>query len=150
MPMQLMVPCGHSLAERSGPIAWDELLPYPVLPLPSGAFPIFEGVLERCGLLLSPEREQAMRAAPWWGQRPLEEMLIGYASPLTLHLYSEGWVRLDQALPVQVGDVLLVREEFAAHPRTLELQTTLLHHLNRLAASDPDVMIHWESVPYVV
>jgi hypothetical protein len=149
MPMQLMVPCGHPLANRRGAIPWADLLPYPVLPLPSGSFPIFEAVLERCGLLPSPEREQAMRQAPWWGERPLEDMLIGYSSPLTLHLYGEAWVRLDQQLPVEVGDVLMVRQEFSEHPRTLALFRQLIDHLSHLAADHPDVVIHREPLPYV-
>jgi DNA-binding transcriptional LysR family regulator len=142
MPMNLVVPIGHPLAERSGAIPWEDLLPYPVLPLPSGAFPVFERVLEHCGLVPSPEREQAMRQAPWWRKRPVEELVIGYASPLTLHSYGEGWVMLDQQLPVQVGDVLMVRQEFSTHPRTLELCGQLLEHLSTLAAGHPDVVLH--------
>ena len=150
MPMHLMVPCGHPLAERRGAIPWDDLLAYPVLPLPSGAFPVFEAVLKRCSLLPCPEREQAMRAAPWWGQRPLEDLLIGYSSPLTLHLYGESWVRLDQTLPVQVGDVLMVRDAYREHPRTLALWRQLIDHLSTLAANHPEVVIHRDPVPYVV
>ena len=150
MPMQLMVPCGHPLAARRGPIPWEDLLPYPVLPLPSGSFPLFERVLERCALLPCPEREQAMRQAPWWGQQPVEDLLIGYASPLTLHLYGEGWVRLDQALPVEVGDVLMVREAFLDHPRTQALHRQLIEHLSGLAADHPDVIVHAEAMTYVV
>lgn len=142
MPINLMVPIGHPLAEHRGTIPWEELLPYPVLPLPHGAFPVFESVLERCSLLPCPEREQAMRQAPWWGKRTVEEMLIGYSSPLTLHAYGPGWARLEQQLPVQVGDVLMVHQEFSAHPRTLMLRAQLLDHLTVQAAGHPDVVIH--------
>lgn len=69
-------------------------------------------------------------------------MLIGYSSPLTLHAYGPGWVRLEQQLPVQVGDVLMVHQEFSAHPRTLMLRAQLLDHLTVLAADQPDVVIH--------
>ena len=76
MPMHLMVPRGHPLATRCDAIAWDEFLPYPVLPLPSSSFPIFEAVLERCQLVPSAAREAAIKTAPWYGQVPVEAMLI--------------------------------------------------------------------------
>jgi len=150
MPMNLMVPIGHPLAHRRDSISWDELLPYPVLPLPNDSFPIFEGVLRDCGLLPSPEREQAMKQASWFGEVPVEATLIGYSSPLTLHLYGDGWVRLPQRLPVEVGDVLMVRQAFRDHPRTEALFQLLIDHLSRLAAPHPDVTVHRSPVAYVV
>ncbi len=150
MPMHLMVPVGHPLAERRGPIAWDELLPYPVLPLPKGSFPIFERVLEGCGLLPSAARDKAMKQAPWFGQVPIEAMLIGYSSPLTLHLYGDEWVQLNQRLPVDVGDVLMVREPYRHHPRTQALFNQLIEHISRLAEPHQDVMVHSKPLAYVV
>ena len=150
MPMHLMVPRGHPLADRRSAIAWEELLPYPVLPLPSGSFPIFEAVLERCSLLPCPERTQAIKASAWYGQIPTEAMLIAYSSPLTLQLYGDAWVRLPQKLPVEVGDVLMVREEFVDHPRTQQLLRKLLDHLAELAAPHSDVVVHYAPAAYVV
>ena len=150
MPMHLMVPVGHPLAERRDAIAWDELLPYPVLPLPDGSFPIFERVLRDCGLLPSAAREAAMKQAPWFGQIPVEAMLIGYSSPLTLHLYGDDWVRLPQRLPVEVGDVLMMREPYADHPRTQSLFNQLIDHIAQLAVHHPDVVLHRQPVAYVV
>lgn len=91
-----------------------------------------------------------MRQAPWWGRQPLEDLLIGYASPLTEGLYGNGWVRLDQPLPVEVGDVLLVREAFRDHPRTNELLQHLLEQISRLSAGHPEVVIHRDVNAYVV
>jgi len=150
MPMHLMVPRGHPLADRTSTIAWEELLSFPVLPLPSGCFPIFEAVLERCSLLPSLERSQAIKASAWYGQVPTEAMLISFSSPLTLHLYGDDWVRLPQKLPVEVGDVLMVREEFSDHPRTQQLLRKLLDHLAELAAPHNDVVVHHAPVAYVV
>lgn len=150
MPMHLMVPCGHPLLDRQDPIDWDDLLPYPVLPLPSGSFPLFEAALERCGLLPSAAREQAIKESDWYGRVPVESMLIGYASPLTMHLYGDAWVRLPKRLPVEVGDVLMVREPFRDHPRTHELMARLLQHLSTLAAPHSDVVLHHQPTAYVV
>jgi hypothetical protein len=150
MPMHLMVPRGHPLADRRSAIAWEEFLPYPVLPLPSGSFPIFEAVLERCSLLPCPERSKAIKASGWYGQIPTEAMLIAYSSPLTLQLYGDDWVRLPQKLPVEVGDVLMVREEFSDHPRTQQLLRKLLDHLGQLAAPHSDVVVHHAPAAYVV
>jgi hypothetical protein len=77
-------------------------------------------------------------------------MLIAYSSPLTLQLYGEDWVRLPQTLPVEVGDVLMVREEFSDHPRTQQLLRKLLNHLDQLATPHSDVVVHHEGVSYVV
>ena len=150
MPMHLMVPRGHPLATRCDAIAWDELLPYPVLPLPSSSFPIFEAVLERCQLVPNAAREAAIKAAPWYGQVPVEAMLIGYSSPLTLHLFGDEWVRLPQRLPVEVGDVLMVREPYRDHPRLQALLESVLHHISQLAAPHSDVTVHRSPVAYVV
>jgi hypothetical protein len=59
-------------------------------------------------------------------------------------------VRLDQTLPVQVGDVLMVRDAYREHPRTLALWRQLIDHLSTLAANHPEVVIHRDPVPYVV
>jgi hypothetical protein len=149
MPMHLMVPVGHPLVDQRDPIAWDDLLPYPVLPLPNGSFPVFESVLRQCGLLPSAERKQAMKQAPWFGKVPVESMLIGYSSPLTLHLFGDEWVRLPQRLPVDVGDVLMVRDAYRDHPRTEDLFNLLIDHLSRLAAPHPEVTVHRSPVAYV-
>jgi hypothetical protein len=150
MPMHLMVPVGHPLANRRDAIDWDELLPYPVLPLPDGSFPIFERVLGECGLLPTPQRTQAMKQAPWFGEVPLEAMLIGYSSPLTLPLFGDSWVRLPQRLPVEVGDVLMVREAYRDHPRTQGLFNLLIDHLSQLAAPHAEVIVHSRPMAYVV
>lgn len=150
MPMNLMVPHGHPLADRRDAIAWEELLPYPVLPLPSGSFPRFEAVLERCQLLPNSTREAAIKAAPWYGTVPVEAMLIGYSSPLTLHLFGDEWVRLPQRLPVEVGDVLMVREAYRDHPRLQALLEQLLAHISQLAKPHADVTVHSSPLAYVV
>jgi hypothetical protein len=147
--MHLMVPVGHPLVDQRDPIAWDDLLPYPVLPLPNGSFPVFESVLRQCGLLPSSERKQAMKQAPWFGKVPVESMLIGYSSPLTLHLFGDEWVRLPQRLPVDVGDVLMVRDAYRDHPRTEDLFNLLIDHLSHLAAPHPEVTVHRSPVAYV-
>jgi hypothetical protein len=76
-------------------------------------------------------------------------MLIGYSSPLTLHLYGDDWVRLPQRLPVEVGDVLMVREAYADHPRTQSLFNQLIDHIAQLAAHHPDVVVNQQPVAYV-
>lgn len=142
MPMQLLVRPDHPLLSQGTTLSWDDLLPYPVQPLPAGAFPVFEAVIAGCGLLPCPEREQAMKAAPWYGQRPLEDLLIVFSSPLTQQIYGETLVPLPLTLPIEVGDVLMVRSDYADHPRTRMLTTQLIEHLSPLAAQQRDVVVH--------
>lgn len=49
-------------------------------------------------------------------------------------------MRLPQKLPVEVGDVLMVREEFSDHPRTRQLLRKLLDHLAELAAPHSELV----------
>jgi len=67
-------------------------------------------------------------------------------------LYGQGddWVRLPKRLPVEVGDVLMVREPYADHPRTQSLCNQLIDHIAQLAAQHPDVVLHRKPVAYVV
>jgi hypothetical protein len=148
MPMHLLVKPDHPLALTDKGLEWHDLLPYPVLPLPSGAFPVFERVMDRCGLLPCPEREEALKKSAWFGQRPLEDLLIRYGSPLTEHLFDETLVRLPLTLPVRVGDVLITRSEFSEHASLRSLTAQLLDRMAPLAAQRPDVELHRQPLIY--
>ena len=72
---------------------------------------------------------------------PIEDLLIGIASPLTISLYGPGYVALPIEIPVSVGDVLVVRTEYADHPRTSRLLEDLLSHLNSIGAENTNIKV---------
>lgn len=148
MPMHLIVKEGHPLLAREAPLQWSDLAAYPLLPLPDGAFPVFERVMRRLDLWPTPEREARIQQQPWFRHTPLEDLLIGYTTPLSLPLYGEGWQRLPLQLPIHVGDVLVVREEFRDHPRTHDLARQLLQQLATASSHHADVVLYEHDQTY--
>ena len=143
MPSWLMVNGRHPLVAMGASVTLEDVRRYPLLPLPDQSFPVFQGLLADLGLTAArPEPEAAAETS-----LPLEDLLVGIASPLTAHLYGPEWVPLPLRLPITVGDVLVVRSEFAAHPRTRSLVEALIQRLHGLCSDLPEVEIHTAAVP---
>jgi DNA-binding transcriptional LysR family regulator len=125
MPAYLVVKQGHPLLGLRSP-RFSDVKAYPLLPLPAHAFPVFEAMLSSLGLggahVHSSDDADAGQGAP----AAVEDLLVGIASPLTLQLYGPDWVVLPLQLPLAFGDVLVVRGEYALHPRTRGLVDALL------------------------
>lgn len=135
MPMQLLVKQGHPLLRRTAPLTIVEASAYPLLPLPQGAFPVFEAKLASLGWN-QPAAAARQRCAeqPEGETLPIEDLHLGIASPLTRSLYGPDYRILPLTLPISFGDVLVVRSEFAQHPRYQELLVSLLDHLSAQVA----------------
>lgn len=138
MPSYLVVRNCHPLIDLGPSVALDDVRRYPVLPLPMGAFPVFESVLESLGLHSNDHRLYSEFSLP------VEDLLVGIASPLTIAQYGNDYVVLPCRLPVTVGDVLVVRSDFACHPRTQDLLGDLLNHLREVTSGLDDVEVHSE------
>lgn len=129
MPSYLVVHKSHPLLERGSSLSLDEVRRYPLLGLPEGAFPKFQSMLERLGL------SSATKPPADKSSYPIEDLLIGIASPLTLNLYGPEHTCLPINLPIAVGDALVVHSDYAEHPRTYALIKSLLHHLQIVTAA---------------
>ncbi|MCS5693722.1 hypothetical protein NZK33_17325 [Cyanobium sp. FGCU-6] len=136
MPCQLTVKKGHPLAELGPSLTLDHVRSYPLLPLPDQSFPVFASLLRSLGLGGQGRAETQSSSVP------VEDLLIGIASPLTLGSYGPDYVVLPIQLPIVFGDVLMVPSEFADHPRTRILVRTLMEHLRAITAGMADVVIH--------
>ena len=90
---------------------------------------------------LAPAATEAALAAGVAEDMPIEDLVVGIASPMTLKLYGPDWVVLPLQLPLPVGTVLMVRAEFAEHSRTQALVSALLRRLSDLARDCPDVKV---------
>ena len=135
MPPYLVVKRSHPLL-RLPALSIGDVRAYPLLPLPRNAFPVFQGMLDSLGLGAAVPAEGGLDQA---GDQPVEDLMVGIASPLTLGLYGPDWVVLPLQLPLRVGEVLMVRSEFADHPRTRQLVAMLLQRLAVLSRGCADV-----------
>lgn len=134
MPMQLVVKPGHPLLSRGDRLSFEDLADYPVLPLPDGAFPRAQRILKDLHLWSCPERDRRFRQADWLGQVPVEEMMISFDTPLRLAAgLSDGWQPLPLALPLLVGDALVVRRQHASSHHLERLLGTLVERAHSLA-----------------
>jgi DNA-binding transcriptional LysR family regulator len=132
MPSHLVVKQGHPLLGLSAP-RFSDVRAYPLLPLPAHAFPVFEAMLTSLGLAGAARQQRPDPA--------IEDLLVGIATPLSLGLYGPDWVVLPLKLPLQVGDVLMVRRDYADHVRTRELVAALQNRLAVLACGRHDVQL---------
>ncbi|MCH9714084.1 MAG: hypothetical protein K0U63_05995 [Cyanobacteria bacterium] len=140
-------PC-HPLLAKGESINFEDLLDYPLLPLPAGAFPVYQAVLEQLALWPTPERNRRVRLADWQAQAPLEDMVIGLGNTLRLAAgVDHGRQPLPLPLPEPVGDVLVVRAEYLHHPQLLVLLQGLLDRAEHWAQRTPAWM---EPMPALV
>jgi DNA-binding transcriptional LysR family regulator len=136
MPCLLTVKNNHPLAALGTAVTLDHVRRYPLLPLPEQSFPIFASVLHSLGL------DRHDRAVTANSSLPVEDLLIGIASPLRISLYGPDHVVLPIELPISIGDILMVPSEFADHPRTRALAEQLLDHLRCVTAGMAGLQIH--------
>jgi DNA-binding transcriptional LysR family regulator len=140
MPMWLVVQQSHPLLELGEQVTFDDVTGYQCLPLPDGAFPKFQAVLEACGLWNSGTSDR-IRNSSWFGQANSEDLMVGFATPLSLPLYGDSYRVLPLELPVQVGDALLVPRQYEHAPQTLQLLADLRRRLELLASTAPDMVL---------
>ena len=138
MPMWLVVQQSHPLLELGEQVTFEDVTGYQCLPFPDGAFPKFQATLEACGLWNAGTSER-IRNSSWFGQPNSEDLMVGFATPLSLHLYGDSCRVLPLQLPLQVGDALLVPRQYERAPQTLQLLADLRRRLQLLASSAPDM-----------
>lgn len=142
MPVHLVVAPGHPLLqqlERRGPLDWDDVAAFPSLALPPGTYPKVEASLRALGLWSSPIRMARYQRERWEGKSE-QELQVGYATVLSEQVAGQ-LVRLPLQLPIRSGEALVVRREWAEHPRTLALAELLRQRLEPWAAAHGELVI---------
>lgn len=148
MRLSLMVRLGHPLLERGDRLTFADLADYPVLPLPDGAFPKVQRILEDLNLWPCPERDRRFKQAAWFGTVPVEELMITFGTALQrVSGFLEGCVPLPLLLPLYVGDVLVVKREFATNPHLHSLLAALFGRSTQLAFGLEDVEVLMNNQP---
>ena len=115
----LVVGDGHPLLSHEGELTLEDLRHFPQLPTPENAFPKVQAVMEQLGLWRPPANWRRYRPDRWEA-RPDLDLTVSLATALTLGLFQTPQHRLPVHCPLMVGEVLLVRRDYADHP---DLQT---------------------------
>jgi hypothetical protein len=105
---------------------------FPFLPLPSGSFPKVQNVLEKLGLW---QKTSGPTDFDWRGRSDIEDLMVGFATPLTLPLYGESYRALPLQVPVEVGDALVVAREWVDTPQMHQLVSLLRSRLEAVATT---------------
>jgi hypothetical protein len=140
MPIWLVVDQAHPLLELGEQVTFADVAAYPFMPLPDGAFPKFQAVLAACGLW-DGGTEERIRNPAWFGQVNSEDLLVGFATPLSLLLSGDCCRVLPLELPLEVGDALLVPRQYERAPQTLQLLAELRSRLESLAGAAPELVV---------
>lgn len=141
MPALLVVKEGHPLLGLGDQVGFDDIACYPFLSLPEGAFPVFQRVLEECGLWTTFPQRGVEPPPSWRGKSDIEDLLVCIATPLTMHLYGDSYRALPLRLPVQVGDALVVGKEFVHTPQVKLLAALLRRRIATVAADMDEVLV---------
>lgn len=132
LPTHLAVAAGHPLLRLGEAVTLEDVRLYPSLALPDGAFPRVQAALQALGLWSSPSRMRRYDTARWEG-KTADELTVGYATALSLELLPQPSLLLPLAIPLEVGDTLVVRRRYADHPRCLALLAQLKRRARELA-----------------
>ena len=141
VPLYLLVAEGHPLLALGDRVTMADVANYPSLALPDGAFPKFQAQAEAIGLWNTPTKLTRFRQERWYGTMEAEALVVAYATPLTVGFFETKLKQLPLVVPIEVGDALLVRREFAATPQTLALKDLLLGRIRQLAATRSDITL---------
>ena len=141
MPIWLVVDQSHPLLELGEQVTFADVAGYPCMHLPDGAFPKFQAVLEACGLWNGSTTPKRIGNPALFGQVNSEDLIVGFATPLSLLLNDDSCRVLPLELPVEVGDVLLVPRQYERAPQTLQLLADLRSRLERLAGAAPELVV---------
>jgi DNA-binding transcriptional LysR family regulator len=129
LPASLVVRADHPLLALGAAISLEDVKRYPSLALADGAFPRVQARLQELGLWNLPQQGSRCTRQRW--ERLVDaDLVVGYASAFTLHLFEAPQVILPVPLGLEVGDSLVVRREYADHSRLL----AVLEHLRQRAA----------------
>ena len=140
LPVYLVVRADHPLLALGAAITLEDVKRYPSLALADGAFPRVQARLQDLGLWNLQQRMNRYSRQRWEG-RVDADLVVGYASAFTLHLFAAPQVILPVPLGLEVGDSLVVRREYAEHPRLLAVLADLALKASELARCHPDVTL---------
>ena len=140
LPAHLVVGENHPLLESGDQINLEMVREFPTLALPDGAYPRVQAALEKLGLWNLPQNIQ--RSSQWQSKaRYPADLLVSPTSVFTISFFPTPQVILPIPIPLEVGDSLVIRRDYATHPRLLKLLEHLRNRAKQLAQQYPEVRI---------
>lgn len=140
MPAFPVVKRGHPLAALGHRLTLDDVRRYPLLPRLHRSLSMSESADDSLGLKPHDPDRIPPSSLPM-EDLPMEDLFVDIATPLRLSGCAADRVVLPLALPGKVGDALVVRREYADHPRTKALASELRRHLSAISRNLADVEI---------
>jgi len=137
MPIFLVCAPNHPLLRRTN-IELKDIRVFPILSTPEGAYPKFEKSLKELGLWSNPVNMKRYKREFWEGKAE-QDVVIGFATPLSFMVSGGSLCRLSYKLPIQSGDALIVRREFALHSRIEKLIEILSSNLKVYAQQSDEI-----------
>ena len=142
LPLKLAVSTSHPLLQKGDGLCLDDVAAYPCMALPDGAFPRIEQILKGLGLWNSPIRMRRYDPAKWLGQTQ-DQVTVAYASSFSIGLFPEPMEFLPLDLGVEVGEAVVVKRDYASHPRFRSLLLNLQQRSAALASQYDDISVEF-------
>lgn len=139
LPVRVVVPATYPLTELGDAVTLNDVKDYPSLALPDNAFPKVESILRELGLSNTPL--QMKRYKEDWEGRVRDHLAVAVATSVTFTFFESHYVFLPIQLPLEVGDTLVVRREFANQPRLHNLLECLQKNAVELQRRFSDVSL---------
>lgn len=139
-PAHLVVGADHPLLEKGMDLNLEDVRQFSLLALPDGHLPKIQAALEKLGpwdLRMNSCRYSCDR----WEGIIDSHPVVGYATALTMPLFKAPPFILPLDISLEVGDSLIVRRDYANHPRLLKLLQHLLSRAEYLAKEYQEVRV---------
>ena len=140
LPLCLVVGEGHPLLRFGDQITFEMVKEYPSLLLPAGAYPKLQIGLQKLGLWNLPQDVRHFPQVRSKARFP-SDLIVGITTAFAIHLFSRPQVILPISIPLEVGDTLVVRREYADHPALLSLLDQLRSRVTMLRQKYPELTI---------
>jgi hypothetical protein len=139
-PCHLIAVESHPLFSINRELTLEDLIDYPSLALPEGAFPVFEDYAKSLGLWNSPSSIYRYDINKWEG-RNSTELTTSFSSIFGLDIFGPPQKILPYKLEINLGDILVVKREFANHPLCQNLRQLLHDRLKPWADRFPEIRL---------
>ncbi len=139
-PCILVASESHPLFLMQKELTLDDIAAFPSLALPDGAFPVFEKYARSIGLWNSPSRILRYKRE-FWEVKAENELMTSFSNVFALGMFPFSQRILPFKLEQEFADILVVRREFANHPRFNKLKATLLDRLRPWVEKYPEIRL---------
>ena len=140
MPVHPVVATDHPLIALGDRVTLEDVKRYPSRVFPNYALPRFQAMMQELELWNPMMLKNAYNFDQWEGEMTGSE-IVGYATQLTIDFFDRTHMLLPIQVPFEVGETLVVRREYAIHPRFEELVSDLKGQAVELQQRFPSICL---------